>query len=100
MSSAEEGRRLVIAQQSDTVKRAIAAANEQGQRDVLRRRSGLLLLLLLGFSAWRLMQPAAISERSEAPERTPLLRLAPISNANATGGRRLMVATEWADRGT
>ena len=53
----EEHRRRVIAQSHDTVKRAIAAANDIAQRDLRRKRVGLLLLALLFFSAWRLARP-------------------------------------------
>jgi hypothetical protein len=55
---AEEGRRLVIREQASTVKRAMAAANDMAQRDLRRRRGCLLLVFLLLFSAWRLLQPA------------------------------------------
>lgn len=53
----EESRRIVITQQAGTVKRAIAAANDIAQRDLRRRRIGLVLFMLLFFSAWRLVRP-------------------------------------------
>jgi len=48
---------MVVMQQAATVKRAMAAANENAHRDLRRKRIGLLLLGLLFFSAWRLARP-------------------------------------------
>ena len=64
----EADRRQILTTQQDKVKAALSQANELSRTEGRQRRrvGGLLLLLLLGFSCWRVFRPRQQPARSQA----------------------------------
>ena len=64
----EADRRQILATQQDVVKQALSRANELARNEGQKRRQvgGLVLLLLLAFSGWRIVRPRAQPARSQA----------------------------------
>lgn len=64
----EADRRQILTTQQDKVKLALSQANEIAQTEGRQRRrlGGILLVLLLGFSCWRVARPRQRPARSQA----------------------------------